>query len=535
MAVVSISRIQIRRGKENSGSGLPQLASGELGWAIDTQHLYIGNGSVSEGAPAVGNTRILTSNDNLFSLVNTYTYRPESSIAGTATRDLQDRLDDRVSVRAFGVLGDGSDCTQELQTAIYQLYLNTDSSDQAILHMEPGTYVISDTIYLPKNTKLIGAGKGKTNISVVGDQAAFLTVSDLSTPGNPVHTSSVTTNNQPTNIHLAGMTISFASANTVSPLINLFNCRNSTVEDIEFQGNFDALNKTELDVIPNAGIKLTSDSMTVYSGNNIIRNCSFNDLCFGIMSDDYSVDNVIHKNSFYLNIYGISFGNGVQTYDTRNPYPRNNVISENDFKEIYANGILVKYGVDNVSRENHFYNVGNRYSGPADIDYGAYGIIKFAYSGNISVDDYFERSYILSTGSARDGLVSANLVTSRYTPDVVGPVFYEEGYTKKVSIPDSTSPQYAFRLAADSIKTYEIEYVYESTIRTFKRFGTLTVTIEPTGQTVDIIDDYDITGSANYAENIVWTTSFVQTDTLAVSTTNPGDAGTLQFRARVKS
>ena len=54
MAVVQISRIQQRRGKKNSATGFPQLASGEIGWAIDSQELYIGNGSVSEGAPYVG-------------------------------------------------------------------------------------------------------------------------------------------------------------------------------------------------------------------------------------------------------------------------------------------------------------------------------------------------------------------------------------------------------------------------------------------------------------------------------------------------
>ena len=47
MAVVQISRIQIRRGRKNTGSGIPQLASGELGWAVDSQELYIGNGAVS--------------------------------------------------------------------------------------------------------------------------------------------------------------------------------------------------------------------------------------------------------------------------------------------------------------------------------------------------------------------------------------------------------------------------------------------------------------------------------------------------------
>ena len=68
MAIVSISRIQIRRGRKGQGSGLPQLAGGELGWAVDTQELFIGNGAVSEGAPAVGNSKVLTEHDILFSL-----------------------------------------------------------------------------------------------------------------------------------------------------------------------------------------------------------------------------------------------------------------------------------------------------------------------------------------------------------------------------------------------------------------------------------------------------------------------------------
>ena len=74
MAVVQISRIQIRRGQKNQGSGIPQLAGGELGWAVDSRELYIGNGSVAEGAPAVGNTKVITEHDDLFTLANTYSY-----------------------------------------------------------------------------------------------------------------------------------------------------------------------------------------------------------------------------------------------------------------------------------------------------------------------------------------------------------------------------------------------------------------------------------------------------------------------------
>jgi len=60
MAVVQISRIQHRRGLQEN---LPQLSSAELGWSIDSQELYIGNGTIDEGAPEVGNTRILTELD----------------------------------------------------------------------------------------------------------------------------------------------------------------------------------------------------------------------------------------------------------------------------------------------------------------------------------------------------------------------------------------------------------------------------------------------------------------------------------------
>jgi hypothetical protein len=92
MAVVQISKIQHRRGRKNSGSSLPQLASGELGWAIDTQELYIGNGSVSEGAPYVGNTKVITEHDNILDLALQYQYKRNdqltSSIANMKIRDL---------------------------------------------------------------------------------------------------------------------------------------------------------------------------------------------------------------------------------------------------------------------------------------------------------------------------------------------------------------------------------------------------------------------------------------------------------------
>lgn len=57
MAIVQISRITNRKGLQEN---LPQLAGAELGWSIDERRLYIGNGTLEEGAPVIGNTEILT-------------------------------------------------------------------------------------------------------------------------------------------------------------------------------------------------------------------------------------------------------------------------------------------------------------------------------------------------------------------------------------------------------------------------------------------------------------------------------------------
>ena len=72
MAIVQISRIQIRRGLNQD---LPQLASAEMGWSLDTQRLFIGNGLTTEGAPTQGTTEVLTQHSNILSLLGLYTYQ----------------------------------------------------------------------------------------------------------------------------------------------------------------------------------------------------------------------------------------------------------------------------------------------------------------------------------------------------------------------------------------------------------------------------------------------------------------------------
>ena len=183
MAVVQISRIQIRRGKAQEGTGLPQLASGEMAWAIDTQELYIGNGSVSEGAPTVGNTKLLTANDlsaqgNLLALLQyVYKVNDPSIITGTSvnnpiSRSIQERLDDRVSTIEFGCVGNGTtDDTPALQRAINELFLNpngaahTQTDARIPLEMPAGVFLTKKPLYVPSYTTILGAGNEKTIIN----------------------------------------------------------------------------------------------------------------------------------------------------------------------------------------------------------------------------------------------------------------------------------------------------------------------------------------------------------------------------------
>lgn len=64
MAIVQISQITNRKGL---AVDLPQLAGAELGWSTDSRQLFIGNGTLADGAPVIGNTEILTE----FSDINT--------------------------------------------------------------------------------------------------------------------------------------------------------------------------------------------------------------------------------------------------------------------------------------------------------------------------------------------------------------------------------------------------------------------------------------------------------------------------------
>lgn len=524
MAVVQISKIQVRRGQKNVGTGLPQLASGELGWAIDTRELYIGNGAVSEGAPAVGNTKVLTEYDDLFALADTYTYNADDSYTVTGAdsanaikRTLQERLDDRVSVKAFGAKGDNTtNDTAALQRAIDQLYLNSaikGSSESRIkLHIEAGTYVINDTLYLPPYATLIGAGADKTIIRTTVNKPVFITVNGSSEPGSPASDANTSALNMATNIYVGGITLltpgnGAAGANNISSDadpdtahgIILQSCKDSTFEDIKISGGWTS---GAVDVDDNA-ITLNNLSGSIATDNNKFINCQIIGFGTGVRSNWDADENRFKGCTFDTLGQGVVFGEDMTLGNIasgQNKGPSANTFEECVFNEIHREAIRVYNGENNTSRENKFTLCGN--NGSTEL-LPSYSVIRYEKDTNKSFDDYFARTYALSNG--------INLENVPYLPEVSGTAFYKMPYENVLNFGQVTSVT-LFRLPGVINQAYELDYTLVSNNYRVIRSGTLTVVIDAYADTAEISDEFHFNGDETYLDAITFNVNLRDAD-----------------------
>ena len=181
MAILQISRITHRKGLQEN---LPQLSGAEIGWTVDKQRLFIGNGTLADGAPTVGNTEILTEHSDIFAAINNYTYKGSEggyvvttgvSAGNDITRTLQHKLDDFASVRDFGAVGDGTtDDTAAINRALYELFCReTTTTVRRSLFFPAGTYLTSSTILIPPYAKLYGEGAESSIISYAVREWAY--------------------------------------------------------------------------------------------------------------------------------------------------------------------------------------------------------------------------------------------------------------------------------------------------------------------------------------------------------------------------
>lgn len=468
MAVVQISRIQLRRGRGNTGTGLPQLASGELGWAVDNKELWIGNGSIAEGAPAVGNTRILTEADLLSSSGSTtildsinYTYKFNDVTITTGpnsgapvVRTLQDRLDDYVDIFNFGVVNDGvTDTTVTLQHAINQLFLNDfvtaahDPSRRVDLVLPPGVYHITSTLYIPSYASLIGAGSEKTIINYVGTGTAMQVVNEASFSGGPSSIVHTTGANQPKNISIKGMTISvnnsgidqgqwyhlntyivndIVSYNGLRYIAILTNVNQPPISTslywkIVLQSglHLDAVKDSVFEDLtingnwdfndnPNQiAIKLSAVSDVVTCYHNQFNNISIINFYYGVVATQDTMFNVFNE-CYMSNVKeGFMLGHGADGSTVGMLYgPRNTAIINCQFNDVKNHAVYIEYGTANTIENCSLVNVGNNGGVITDI---VYPQIFIAVDGNTVKSTNSDRSLPLGAASSITSSVTLTL------------------------------------------------------------------------------------------------------------------------------
>ena len=490
MAIVSISRIQHRRGRKLDGTGMPQLASGELGWAIDTQELYIGNGSVSEGAPTVGNTRVLTEHDNILDFAVDYSFRAGAIQTGDlfstpVYRTLQERLDDRVTLAEFGATGDGSDQTANLQRALDQLYLNptnkSEASSRIVLYIPAGEYLITDTIYVPPFTTIIGAGKGKT-VLISETTTVFKTVNGDSDPGDYASDFTSTIFNQPRNIVITGLTIQSLST---QPAIILASCVESLFQDIEITGSWESGQNHANQI----GIRLDGISTPISSNNNRFVNVDIYGFNYAVRSDYDTYYNTFSNNTFKNCRYGVVFGQYATGGVGQQYGPSYNTIQTCIFDQIDQNAIWVELGDFNTSKANKFLNVGNDGGSPAT---AVASTVKFTTSTNVSEGDFFARSMTLALAADSDPYP-----LTKYVPDVEGRATFTNTYKNSLAIGYNTAFTNILKLPIINSGKITIDYIYTDV--DIMKEGKLEIICNTDNASYTINDDYTWIGVEDYS------------------------------------
>ena len=397
MPIVSISRIQHRRGKRTD---LPQLAAGELGWVIDEQRLFIGNGTVADGAPAVGNTEIVTAGSSAFTTALNHTYQgylgDSTPVTTSQARTLGQRLDEYVSVKDFGATGDDSTAdVTAIQNAIDEVYTDTDKDDtrsRRVLFFPAGTYRINAALKIPPFAHLVGEGPDKTIIRNSGNNAVMVMQDDEGNVGANIGNASATT---PTQIQISNMTLK----NTVAyGGISLDRVTKAYFNNVKFQGSYAS---GGADASNSKGVTVTN-STAVYTTTNIVFNqCQFTKFA-RLVDISYNSTNIrFHDCDFATAYYGALLGAEMDGSTAGlTDGPRDLHFANSSWSDIGQQAIWVKptAGADAGTGPRQIVSNGNWYAKTVANNFEGVGsirevpVLQFDNDECTSTLDFFERS-----------------------------------------------------------------------------------------------------------------------------------------------
>lgn len=344
MAVVQISKIQVRRGQK-SQSGIPQLSSAEFAWSIDTQELFIGNGAVSEGAPYVGNTKVLTENDNILELSSSYIFGGNDvTIVKSVSRSLQEKLDEYVSVLDYGAVPDGStDCVSAFEDAFEDLFRNADERFKKKLWIPNGTYLFNSDLRIPSTAILEGENLQKSVLDIGSNNILFITET-----GDGIV--DFTSSNRPEQINISNITIERTSGQVV-----ISGVKDSKFSNIRFLGNYELGQSVTSVVTRPASISWENNLVGIKVDNVVFDECLFEYTQLAVRCDQTAAfdSRVIFRNCrFFVCDIGIY----ISGFATQGTFWE---IDRCEFQEIYNQALLTTQGRGTIVQASNFANCGN--------------------------------------------------------------------------------------------------------------------------------------------------------------------------------
>jgi len=524
MAIVQISRITNRKGLTEN---LPQLAGAELGWAIDSRRLFIGNGTLQEGAPVIGNTEILTEFSNI-TVLSQYTYADVAvgyaaqtgpNPSDPVVRTVQEKLDDSADVRDFGAVGDGiADDTDALNRALYQLYcVENNTQVRRSLYFPAGTYRIIESLIIPTYAKLVGEGADCTIIYLDTSADISSLSAYVARYGDSRQQTGVNIGNNsatpPRNIEISSMTFQTVETTDIFLVEDATQCY---FDSVNFAGPL-----TQADIISNAaaddiaGVRFASTS-TLVCNQVTFDKCGFSGLSYGINTDQ-QIESVTVSNSKFDTLYqGIVLGTGSVVNGGATGFRA----IHNMFDTVYAEGVVYDAVNLNTTAYNVFYDVGNEF----DSNYTSSPVVLFGNDNNTSICDMFERIDTYALTQPRVKITGGSTTTG--TQLQIGRYARENGRTFLLSN-NVSSAATVFTTNVTTVKAYQMNYTIVRD--TAVRYGVLTVTAQNS-------DDSSLNLSYNddYTENLGTGVTLAVTqsgDVVSVtySTTNTGLTGTLTY------
>ena len=490
MAIVQISRITQRKGLQED---LPQLAGAEFGWSVDERRLWIGNGTLEEGAPVVGNTEILTEFSDILNFTTVYTYKGEAAgytvqtgaTAGSpVTVSLQSWLDQFASVLDFGAVGDGvTDDTAAINRALYQLFCReTNPQIRRSLFFPAGVYKVTESIVIPPYATLYGEGADNSVIKLITTASPSAANAYVARTGDSLQQTgaSIGSNSATPPQSITVSNLGFESAYTDADVFLVEDAVSCVFSQVRFAGPLTTSTlTTAADDI--SCIRFASTASLVTSQIKF-ENCQFENATYGINTDQQVQGVSVTASNFQTLYQGVVLGDGTPVLGG----PTGFSITTSDFDSIYAEGIVYGDVSLNGSAQNVFFDVGNHFGGVTQ-PYTV--IIDIQSDNNISVGDMFERSAVYATTYPRIRLNNtASIAFTNAEQLAMGTYVRETGQLFTMNDGVVSPASTIFTISTSVAKAFAVNYTILRD--TAYRTGVFTVASDSGSSDLNYNDDY---------------------------------------------